>query len=230
MRGFLTLACFVMILAGSQAAYTVLTNRAPVALPLAKYEKEKPPAKWLRLTDCELDLSGARNFNYIESDHATEMFVPLKPSGSTNPSVCVLLAIRDKTLRAQIEILSLAAAGPPTRASAGTNDAPVVVRRDVHGLVRFGLETALEETASLRAFHPGLAEDFIIIDEGAEPSWLLALMLPAGLGVMIWLMASSLKNFKRRARPAAPQGAGPSQPSPALPPSEMKEGAPSKEE
>lgn len=216
MRGFLTLACFAMILAGSQAAYTVLINRAPTALTLAKYQLEKPSAKWLHLTECELDLSGARNFNYIESDHATEMFVPLKASGSSNTQVHALLAVRDEKLRHQIEILSLAAATPPSPAwtPAETNNAPVVVQRDVRGLVRFGLETAFEDNEELQALHPSLVENFVIIDEGAKPSWFLALMLPAGIGVAVWLIVSSLGDFKRRTQLSAAQNTGPPKPPP----------------
>lgn len=217
MRGFLTLACFAMILTGSQAAYTVLTNRAPSVLTLVKYQREKPSVKWLHLTECELDLSGARKFNYIESDHATEMLVPLKASGSTNEQVYALLAVRDEKLRRRIEVLSLAAAAPPAPAWAQdkTNNAPVVVQRDVRGLVRFGLETAMENNVELRALHPGLAENFVIIDEGVKPSWLLASMLPAGIAVMFWLIVSSLRDFKRRTLLSAAQCAEPPMPPPA---------------
>lgn len=214
MRGFLTLACFAMIIVGSQAAYTVLNNRAPVKITLAKYQKEKPAAKWLQLTECELDLPGARYFNYIESDHAPEPLIPLISSGgASNQPIHALAAIRDEKLRRQIEALSLAETVFRPNAPVETNTVPLFVKRDVKGLVRFGWESATDNREELLALHPGLAEDFIIIDAGSKPSWPLALMLPAGLGLMIWLLVSSMRNFKKAAQGRPPQSAAPS-PSP----------------
>jgi len=226
MRGFLTLACFAMIFAGSLAAYTFLTNREPVTIPLAKYQKQKPPAKWLHLTDCELDLFGARHFNYIESDHAPEMLIPLRTPGATNAPVYALLSIRDDKLQLQIEALSLAEAVGALDEPAGTNVTRRTAPRDVRGLVRFGIELSTENRAELLSLHPGLAEDFVILDEGAKPSWLLALMLPAGLGLMLWLIVSSLRNFRKATAAPAGQSASLTPPAPSAPIAEKKKGAP----
>lgn len=225
MRGFLTLACFAMIFAGSQAAYTYLTNREPLKIPLATYQKQKPSAKWLHLTECELDLLGARHFNYIESDHAPEMLIPLKTAGATNHLVYVLLAIRDDKLKLQIEALSLAEAIYNPDAPAPTNDAPQIVSRDIQGLARFGIELNTEERAELLSLHSGLAEDFVILDEGEKPSLLLALMAPAGVALMLWLIVSSLRNFKQTTARLAAPGAAPSS-SPQAAPLAEKKGAP----
>ena len=226
MRGFLTLACFAMIFAGSQAAYTFLTNRAPLKIPLANYQKEKPTAKWLHLTGCELDLFGARHFNYIESDHAPEMLIPLKSPGASNQFVHALLAIRDDKLQLQIEALSLAESNYDPDAPPPTNAAPQIVIRDIQGLVRFGIELETEEREELLSLHPGLAQDFVILDEGHKPSWLLALMAPAGVALMLWLIISSLRDFKKSTTRLAAANAGTSSSPPAAPIAEKKKGAP----
>lgn len=196
------MAAFAMMAAGAQATYLITTNRTPAEITLAEFHKHRPAARWLKLTECELDLLNARHFNYVESDHAPEFLVPLRPVGAeTNAPIHALLSLQDEKLEVQVDAIAIADITRTLGPYLATNTEPLTIERDIEGVVRFGLENIVENREELRSLHPRLAEDFVIIDAGAKPSWLVAAMLPAGLGIAIWLW----RNRREKKEPATDQ-------------------------
>ncbi len=196
-RGFLTLVGICLAVAGGQAAYLAVRERAITETPLADFHRNRPDNKWLRLTDAELDLLRARHFNYVESDHAPEFLIPLNPAGASNAPVHVLVAGLEDDYRLRVDALGLAEVTHTLNAHLATNTEPLIVARNVEGVIRFGWEKVADNRNELVALHPRLVEDFVIIDAGARPSWLMALMLPAGLAIHGWLIWSSRTRRKQ---------------------------------
>ena len=186
-----------MIVAGGQSLLLVFKERAITEMPLEGFHQGRPDSKWLRLTGGELDLLTARHFNYIESDHASEFLVPLRPAGATNAPIHVVVAGLDDEFRLRVDAIGLAEVTHTMNSFLATNSEPLVVARDIEGLVRFGWENVAENRNELIALHPGLVEDFVIVDAGAKPSWPLALMLPGGLAIHFWLIWSRLTRRRK---------------------------------
>ncbi len=197
-RGILTLVGICMIVVGGQGSLLVFRERAPLGISLADFQRRQPENKWVRLGGGELDLLNARRFNYIESDHAAEFLVPLKSSGATNAPIHALVAGLEDEFRLRVDAIGLAEVTHSMNAFLATNSEPLAVARDIEGLIRFGWENVADNREELLALHPRLDEDFVIIDAGARPSWLLALMLPGGIAIHVWLIWSGLSERRRK--------------------------------
>ena len=198
LRGILTLVGICMIVVGGQGSLLVFRERASLEIPLGEFQQRQPGNKWVRLTGAELDLLNARRFNYIESDHAAEFLVPLRPAGATNAPIHALVAGLEDEFRLRVDAIGLAEVTHAMNAFLATNAETLAVARDVEGLIRFGWEKVADNRNELRALHPRLVEDFVIIDAGAKPSWLLAMMLPGGIAIHFWLIWSRLSGRRRK--------------------------------
>ena len=68
-----------------------------------------------------------------------------------------------------------------------TNIDRLFPKHDVQGLMRFGINMEDKERAKLAELNPNLDPNFIVIDDGKQPEWLLSSVLFAlGLALPIW--------------------------------------------
>jgi len=85
-------------------------------------------------------------------------------------------------------------------------------RRDVQGLVRFGLELEDEDRREIAGLAGELAPDFVILEEGARPQpWLSLGAFAAGLvvlGLALRKVLRAVRGPTAAPAPAAPDGGG----------------------
>src|ERR1044071_1574759 len=63
---------------GGQDLFTAISNRQPMTVSYDGYLRTKPHAAWLRLTNCELDLSRAAYHSMAGAERPFELFVPVE--------------------------------------------------------------------------------------------------------------------------------------------------------
>lgn len=179
-----------MLWAGGQNLYTALRNRRPTTMSYEDYIKTKPSATWLVLTNCEIDLTDSCVKSYYGSKVPTEIYVPVRSvnAGRSNQVVHVVLATKDKEQLATLsEMQHLESKGALTWII--KNRKRVFCQRNVSGLVEFGVDLKDRDRDRLSALLKNADKDFIILQEGAEPSMAQGLGLTIGgvmaLGLMV---------------------------------------------
>jgi hypothetical protein len=169
-----------MLWAGGQNLYTALSNRHPTTMSYEDYVTTKPSATWLVLTNCEIDLTDSCVKTYQGSRRPTEIFVPVRGvnAGKSNEVVHVVLATKDKD---QLATLSEMQNLDRKEALAWIlkNRQRVFCQRNVSGLVEFGVNLKDRDRQRISALLRNAANDFIILQEGAQPS------IAEGLGFTI---------------------------------------------
>lgn len=207
-RIFLTLVAVVCCWFAGQSIYTWLTNRHPTVITCADYLRTRPSAKWLELTDCDIDFEGAIQLQSRVLKLDKGSFVPVRPRGIAGP-VAIVIKMRtddfDNRILDDIEG-ELAADKPTTQPGAPTT---------VKGLVVFGLESDSKTEKALRDSGK-LTADFVIIDPAGKPD------PAAALGSVVLLVAMGFVGFvmlrnHRRAGRLAPQVTAEALPPPPLP-------------
>jgi hypothetical protein len=161
---------------GGQGVYTSLKNRQPVRLGISELASGRPSAHWLVLTNAELAIYDAawkiRRTKY-ESESAgriTEGYIPLRaPGQSINDRCYAVLATSEPATLALLEDLRKVKdeAGMATFVANHKNE--LKQKRDVSGLVRFGIESG-DESGKLGGLQKNLDKNFIVLADGAQPN------------------------------------------------------------
>ena len=147
-------------------------NRAPTEASCADLEARRFIGSWVHLTGASGTLAGAgvRSKNGV----ADRLYVPLTCDGSTSSSVRVLMATENPSLLAAVK---------------AKRDAEIP--RDVKGMVRDARSHSSEITsgAGLDRTIDRLALDYVVLEDGGEPSLLAGLAWLAGSiagWVLLW--------------------------------------------
>ncbi|GMR22856.1 MAG: hypothetical protein BMS9Abin37_1233 [Acidobacteriota bacterium] len=167
---------------GGQGLYTSVKNRTPMELACENYDDVKPGREWLRLTGCELNVMES---SYVEeSGKAVELFIPARgPGEEERDPIYVLVATDDKELLTLTnEMMNLETESELMRYFA-RNRSKLHFKRDVEGLVRYGVDLDDSDRAELAGFDDALASDFVIVDDGKEPGFAKSLGFLGG-GIM----------------------------------------------
>jgi len=199
--GFGRAGCFFVVIVvaffwmGGQGLYTALLNRKPTVMSYDEYLRARPKATWLMLTNCRLALSDAAFKSYAGSKQPTELYMPVKSQESrTNREVFVLLATRDPDLMATFAEMQNLKSETEEREWVLKNKERVFPRRDVQGLVRFGIDLNDKDRRRLANLQSHLASDFIILDDGKRPELGKSLgFLVAGMVLLIAIVAWARK-------------------------------------
>ena len=159
--------------AGGQNLYTAMSNRRPTVLSYDTYARTKSSADWLVITNCQLDLTRACYLSYASSTDPYEYYVPVESCNSPTGKVYILLKTADPGLKATIaEIGKLRSDATAARAWMQKNYQRAFPRQDVRGLVRHGIEDIKStERQQLADTQKNIAQDFIILDSGAQPGF-----------------------------------------------------------
>jgi hypothetical protein len=182
---FLVVVTIGMLWGGGQSLYTAIMNRRPTTMSYDDYVKTKPKATWLVLTNCCLRLHEACFKSYYGGKNATELYVPVRsqrPEGKKE-KVQIVLATKDPNALATFsEMQNLKT--DEAAVWAIKNYQRLVLRRNVGGLVRFGVNLKDSERQKLANLLQNASDDFIILQEGAQPSLAEGLGLSTG-GLML---------------------------------------------
>jgi hypothetical protein len=171
----LIIGTIALLWGGGQKIYTGIINRTPASFPLADYEKAKPPAHWLKLTDCRLSV-GEAMVRKDSSNSVAELFIPLRPPGPSSGKAQVLLATKDTGLLlvwAQVDSVR----SEQQAIEVLTTHRDKLYNRQVQGLVRYGIDLKDKDRRELAKLGSTLASDFIILDDGEKPSLGLGLLM-----------------------------------------------------
>jgi hypothetical protein len=194
--GFVKLAlifgCVIILLfyMGAQGIYTAIKNRNPAVMSCEQFANNKPKAAWLSITNCVLDLNDAcyATLKYKGAELPTELYIPVRSASAKEPGKeardNIVLMTRDPALMKTIYEMEKIPNEKEFKEWLARNADRLLVRRDVKGLVQFGVELKTEERRKLASLQDNLAKDFIILDEGKRPEFKQAIGFLA-LGAML---------------------------------------------
>jgi hypothetical protein len=161
---------------GGQHLYTASRYREPLRLTMDEYLRTKPTAPWLEVKDAVVYLPGAAHLynKFSSSDRApaTEIYIPLyaaRPSHDDEPSR-VLLATKNPDLLAIYNGIGRQTSELQIEEFVEKHSDQLSATRTVRGLVRFGIDLDDDEQKELRKVANLQNDDFIILDEGKQPS------------------------------------------------------------
>jgi hypothetical protein len=208
---FLVLVAIALLWGGGQGVYTVLTNLKPTEMTYADFVQSKPSKKWLLLKNCELTLLDAMYSQSRLSDTIKEVYIPVHVSAvndtgtvhclfATKDPKIISLVSRFSKIQSEVELLKFAA----------ENREALWVKRDIQGLVRFGIELKDKEKRKLTRVGENLAADFIIVDDGQKPAAVVsAVLFLAGLALSGWIVFGFFRKPSPPALPTPIPGSGP---------------------
>jgi len=193
------LGCLVMLAllwAGGQGVYEGLRNRTPQTMTCEEAEKTPPTGSWLKLTGCRV--------NVIEAVYKTrfgaptdDIFIPLTASGPNRAkAVRFVVATRDPDIVALVK--EMAAIDDKSKGASfaflAKNLHRLVRDKDVMGMVQSGIDKDDKTHKRLRELNKDLVEDFVVIDEGRQPSLFKSfLILGGGIVVLLLFIAGASK-------------------------------------
>ncbi len=180
MRGFFKLLWILTAVAfiwgGAGDTYIALTNRAPTALTCGQFEQNRPGAKWLSLTECEMKLDDVACVRYRKAGVVEGYYVPLVPRGAAHSKTSLLL-----------------------RATSKEQLAKLASQREYLGVVQFGLESSEAVREALKSSNLALADYYVILDPDQTPQLGRSAAL---LCIGLFLAAAMLRRILRTASAA----------------------------
>jgi len=192
-----------LLIVGGQGVYVALKNPDPLEIAMADYIAEKPNAEWMRLTDAQVSLVEAAYKARLGK--VSEVFIPVRPVGeSTDVPVHILLSTDDRAVVAALQHLSQSGGTKEKKVDSATRQADrLFMRQYIIGLTHYGFFYDALMRARLARLNMNLAEDFVILDDGAAPNFWVNLSMVGG-GLLIWFfmlcheMRNALWRWRRR--------------------------------
>jgi len=180
---------------GGQGIYTGLSNTKQTELSLADYTKQKPTATWLKLKDCQvntLDAAYSSKWGSIK-----EVYIPLSvPGAGPGEKIHVLLATEDSATIKFIEQMNNVKTDQEGLKFAIENKEKLMAKRDVEGVIRFGIDLKDKDRRKLAALDKNLTPDFVIISEGEKPQIILSIVMFGGGIVLLLVLLGVLGSSK----------------------------------
>jgi hypothetical protein len=170
----LLFVCVIIFLfaMGGQGIYTAFKNRRPVVMSCEEFARTRPRTVWLALTNCTIDLTTAayQTLRYRNVEMPSGLFIPVRSASEKEPvKDTVLLATRDPELMKTLHEMESQPSQEAVKEWVARNVDRVFQRRDVKGLVQFGVELDSRQRSKLARLQKDLAPDFIILDDGKKP-------------------------------------------------------------
>ena len=185
-----------LLAGGGQGVYTAINNPKPLEIGIAELAQKKPTAKWLKIPDGVLDSSNAKPARAFGEGAVYVPLVGITQDSSAVP-IHVLVMTRDPALVGFIqEWRKFAKENEKTpeaeRAFLLRNLERLRVRRQVEGVVLYGIEDGGKERRNRLDLFKNLAQDAIVLREGEKP-WIGTgiIMFLGGLVLGVYVLASS---------------------------------------
>jgi hypothetical protein len=158
-----------LLWSGGQGVYTAVKNRKPITMSFSEFEKAKPEAKWLALTGCTLDLTDAAYRTIKGSQRPIELYVPVYPNDSKEGKIQVLLATKSPDLIQTVMEVNALESRADAKAYDEKNHDRLFPKRDIKGLVRYGIELNDNDRRKIAGLLENAAKNFIIVDDTKSP-------------------------------------------------------------
>jgi len=192
--GFLLLLTIGLLWAGGQKLFTALTNRKPTVMSYEEFASTKPAASWLVITNCRLDLSRACYKSDVGNNAPTQLYIAVRDRDLASNSIRMVLKTSDPTLVGTMREVESCKTDAEARAWGRKNGERLFPRRNVNGVVCYGIDLNSNERADLSRGIKGLVDDFVILESDAQPSLVAGLsFVISGLAVLGAMIASVLK-------------------------------------
>lgn len=197
----LPLASIALVCFGAQGLYTVATNRKPVEISIQDFQKQASPGdkKWLKITGGELDTLNSVYNSGSGNEDAKEIYVPVVAPGedSTKTPIRLLLLTKDPELVSFINEGRKIDESSPTKALefAAKNASKLRPKRDIEGLVEFGLDSDDKKRAKIDKLYTNMDPKAIILKDGDKPSLGKAGIM-MGIGLVLGFF--SLRGFVKK--------------------------------
>lgn len=193
----------VLLIVGGQGIYVALKNPEPLKITVANYIAKKPNAEWMTLQEAQVSLVEAAYKARLGK--VSEVFIPVRPIGeSTDVPVHILLSTDNQAVVAALQHLSRSGGTMEKKVDTAAQQADnLFMWQDITGLTRYGIFYDLLMRARLAKLNMKLAEDFVILNDGASPNILVSLSMVVG-GLLIWFfmlchaMRNALWRWRRR--------------------------------
>lgn len=196
-KGQFRLGCGLLIVmvgclvAGGQALYTWVANRAPVEMTCAEWVSQKPAGDWLRLKGCQLDLLDSTTFRGKNSKKLGKVFIPVRPeeASASDPVHLMLQTSNPSFIKVIDELQSLGRDKDAILEYMVKNRGVIFPRQEVEGLLAWGIDLDSDEVKEIKRLNDTLSPDFRIMIEGSRPSLGFGiLMVLLGCLAGIWLV------------------------------------------
>lgn len=196
---------------GGQQVYESWNAGKKVDMTLAQFLAEKPGVGWYRLTDAHWRLVDAGVITGAAGAASGSIYAPVtgkvpdnKAPDSGGPGKAKIRVLLHRSNDAEAERLAaLFKETDPTKYDALLSADPTLAKeRPVEGMVEFGINSDDKDNDAIkRSFAGELADDYIVITDGAEPAGYLwpLLTLLAGLA----LLGFTLRGLGKEGEPDA---------------------------
>ena len=201
---------------GGEGLYHSLQSRQQVTETCDQFVRERPAARWVRLTGCELDYDSP---GYREADgKIAEIFFPVRAAGQPKGLPAPLLAATtDPGALATVQA-TIGGGRQPDQEAVTVMMLRVITllraSREIEGVARAGLIEHLQTRRLLQSFPVPLDPGYDVVDLHARPSYGVA-AAEAGVGLSCVLLF--LAGGRRRRVPAAPVAEADAAPATATP-------------
>jgi hypothetical protein len=170
-----------------------------VVLSCADYEKHRPDSHWLKLTDCEYDVDHYAVYGDKsggdEITNITKVYLPVKSTAKANGKSPIVVVRND---RDTLEVFEAFQRGhDPSQAAIDRLRAKL--DRPIEGIVASHIDSDNLSKADLKNLDLGIADDFVMLDEGSTPHLLAGLLLLVG-GFLLSILAVVLFVVGKRYR------------------------------
>jgi hypothetical protein len=191
---FLVVITLALLWAGGQKLLTALTNRKPAVMSYEEFARTKPTAAWLVITNCRLDLTRACYKSYAGDKNPTQLYIAVCAPDLSSKSVRMLLKTSDPALLGTMRELENVKSDTEAEAWGRKNWERLFPRRNITGVVCFGIDLSSNERSDLSRAVKGLSDDFVILESDAQPSLAAGLSLSAaGLAVLCAMVISVMR-------------------------------------
>lgn len=191
----LKLALFMLALGGlftgARGVYTAATNHTPTVVSYEQCLKSRPEARWLRVTNGELDVLHTcwltRRGGDKSLEQSTTYYVPLREPNSFDGQVCILVKTTDPAIKQVLTEGNAATSQSDAVAKAWVlkNLKRIYRREDVEGVVTSSWDLESTVRAALAKAEVNLPDDYLVLDVDQRPSFVLSgVSLVTGLALL----------------------------------------------
>jgi hypothetical protein len=169
MRLFFIICGIAMTWGGGQGLYTYYKNSKPTEYTIGDLYGKKPTEKWLKITNCYLDLTQAC---YFGIDVPDEVYVPLLSEDDKDAKrVCAFAVFKDKNI-AKLCYLIINTKDEGKLDGYLQEYSKTIWQSGitVNGVVQYGIDLDSKIKRRLTASFPNTTEDFLIIEDNTQPS------------------------------------------------------------
>ncbi|WP_035601360.1 hypothetical protein [Haloferula sp. BvORR071] len=182
------LGSFALVTLGWQDVFMALKHREVVEVSLSDYIKNRPDAKWLKITGARLDILHAIYFSprFLKMD-AQDVYVPVVVPGNDPSKETIHIVLHSSSPELLKLINEAKGFGDDGKVETKQKGMDLVMQsleaslltRDIGGLVQYGLSSNDKRDFEIRKDNPNIAKDFVVLEDGGKPSLLKGLLIMA---------------------------------------------------